>query len=229
MNNRDLYTKLKNELKEQYRIGLHHVSIHEHLLDRYGTIDSVLNEKNVADNIIKKGLIVHDHGVGLSSTVRFLDANYNESDFNYFYNLIKNDYVYTVIIAIPYYISYSGKKYFIGGNGSANISNNILFNYVLDSAFVYGYYKRNAKDIDSEIIFDENLELNENPNFWSKNTDEENDKIIDNILRNKKYVLSAIKIANSFVPKSLVIHPERFFINETKRQLKMTLKRDDKK
>jgi len=220
MTNKELLLKVKEELNG-YRIGLHHASFHKYLDGVYDGINGVVTDESIAENIIKKGIIVRDHGIGLSSTIHFLSSNLNERDFNYVYFPADNDEVYDVIVAIPYNIMYQGEKYFIGGDGDANIANNLLFNYCLYSPFVYGYYKKEVLECSDHCEYSNELSLALNPNFWSQNKQSINEKIMSAIINNRKNTLSAIKLANSNIPAPLIVHPDRFFIQETQQQLKM--------
>lgn len=211
MTNKELLLQMKEELSS-YQIGLHNISLqkyqslirfyHERAPEfMFDTLEEI-REPVIARQIMQEGLKVLDVAMGLRSTVSFLSP-LEESSFDYNYNgCIEN--VCNVVVAVPSYLYYQGKDYFVGDlRNYVNVGNTYLFNGRLLPVFVYGYYIKEilSTSLDengfSVYSFSDQLEFFENPLFWSKLTEEERQDTLERLFREKKKAFRLLQIANS--------------------------------
>lgn len=233
MENRELSLKLQ-QLKN-YQIGLHNIRVlsYEAAIESVDTLpllETNICEKNIAESIIQTGLVVADKGRGLTSTVKMINK-FDETSLNYTYISYPDGLVWNIIVAIPYFLKYKGKEFFIGSMDMVNLATISCFNPIVFKEFIYGYYCKKLKRLkydDYEKLrwgiyyeFSDELDFIENPNFF-ENLDEINQKLVlERILSKEKRLLENLKLVNS---KSLKIffRPsiERYLIRQTREQRK---------
>lgn len=236
MKNRELCMQMKRDL-DGYQFGLHNIGIDKYksLFNHHNGIGeslkftgSMVTERSIADNIIKKGLRIVERPVGLRSTVMPI-KELNDESFNYTYNMWEEGLVWNIIVAIPRFIKYDGTEYYIGDIDEwVNISNMLMFNPVIFSEFIYGYYtKKILEKKHSEVgsishIFSDDLELFLNPYFFENFNSNDKNLILKRIFEENRRLLDNIKLANNTSVLGLIFRTsfERFVISKTREQVK---------
>lgn len=236
MTNQELYEKMRKELPH-YQIGFHQISLqkYQEVMHRDSPIRAMdfkidgenVDEKAIANRIMQKGLQIWDRRLGLSTTTSF-SREFLPSELNYKYYL-KSGYVYNMIFAIPYFLTYENKDYFIGNlsMSSLNIGSRFIFNESIPSEFVYGYYgKETPFGLSSTCQqFLEDLDFYPNDRFWETLTVEEQKKVLQRIFADQKKD-RVLRLANNHSQFSLLRQDEftRFIVRQTRKQKKSYVK-----
>lgn len=233
MLNEELYEQIKREIP-QYQIGFHQIS-----LQKYQDVvncESVralefkidgenVDEKMIANRIMQKGLQIWDTRRGLCSTSSF-HREFKADRLNYKYYSL-SQHVCNIIFAVPYFITYEGKSYFLGNlSFPSSIGSNIIFNESIPPEFVYGYYEKESSiGIYPNQYFSENLDFHANDGFWKNLTLEEQKQVLQKIFSNQQKS-RALRLANNHRQIELLScdNLTRFIIKQTRRQKKTYVK-----
>lgn len=236
MEKKELLHKMREELSG-YQTGFHNISKQKYLdilklcedIKELFLFDKEVNEKNIAEHIMKTGLNVAKDYRGLSSTVWFF-SSLEDNSLDYTYNHNELGTVWNAIASIPNPLPYKNKKYFLGNLQEAiNVGNLMLFNQTLPKEFIYGYYgikivgkKVEGSLIDRDFIYDDVLEFYNNPEFFGYLSRKEQEFVLEKLFTDKKRELNNLKAANNNSKLSILLQTssEKFIIQETREQAK---------
>ncbi len=235
MTNQELFEKMQKEIPH-YQIGFHQISLRKYqslincnlprALDFQIDGESV-DEKTIAEHIVKKGFQIWDTKNGLCSTTYF-PSSFSKDRLNYKY-YSKDQQVCNIIFAIPYFITYEGKEYFIGNlYSSLGAGNNIIFNDRISPEFIYGYYEKETPVVYNpfcEFLFSDDLIFHENDYFWIHLSSEKQRQVLKNIFDEKRKG-NALRLVNNHRQLELLNYDSltRLIIRRTRKQKKLYIK-----
>ncbi len=241
MKNIELYKQMKSEL-DGYQFGLHNISVSKYksainltigIRDNLDFTGAEISEKSIADNIVRTGLNIVDRAMGLRSTVMPV-KEFNEDSFDYTYNDWEEGTIWNVIVAIPRFIKYQGKEYFIGDiNEWISICNMLMFKSNIAREFIYGYYSKEITEKHLEPIgkgsnsfnishtFSDELEFSSNPYFFEYLNNSDRSLVLRRMFDNDRRLLRNLKLANnSKLGMAFRTSYEKFVIKNTREQVK---------
>lgn len=237
MTNQELYEKIKSEIPH-FQIGFHQISLYKYfdVVERGGAraIDfkiagENITEQDVARRILHKGFQVWDRRLGLPST-SFFPREVSQGSFNYKY-YSKDLRVCNIIFALPYYLHYGRKDYFIGDlSMSLSFGNRLFFNDGIIPEFIYGYFDKETPITYNpfpEYHFSEELEFHSNDKFWLNLSPEEQKEVLNRLFSEKKEAFRKLRLVNNHSQLQLLCCDslDRFIIRKTREQKKVYMKK----
>ena len=208
LHNMGLLRLIRGEIKSDYELGLHNVSLRAYLdrteenLDdfalKYKITEDVVTHSLLAESILQKGLAVPYNT--LRCTVTFIGnkESIEEEIFDYLYRTedIDKDEVCTIITSIPRFITIDNKDYFVGkitkkssGLIEPTVSTDIFFKKHLPKEFIYGYYIKNIE----KNVFSNDLEFVMNRSHVSKMNRLERSNLYQDIIKREKISMDLLE------------------------------------
>ncbi len=231
MLNQELYEKIKREIP-QYQIGIHQISLQKYQdVVSCGSIRALdfkidgesVDEQTIAERILQNGFQIWDTRRGLCSTSSFHN-DFEASRLNYKYYSLSQQ-VWNIIFAIPYFITYEGKSYFLGNlSFPSSVGSSIIFDDSVPSEFIYGYYEKETPvtyEPFRQFYFSDKLQFYQNNRFWINLNSQEQGQVLKKLFSEKRKN-RALRLANNHRQIELLSydHLTRFIIKQTRKQKK---------
>lgn len=210
MTNAQFLDFLKEQLGDNYQIGLHNVVLNRYnkvikaksnedgvdinsCKEKYFIKKEKITHLDIINHILEKGLNVPEKS--LIHTVMFLRYhpgyfldinNIRPHQFNYLFQPEKTEFIYNMLIAIPRYVTINDNEYYLGDMELQTIGPNVIFKNKLPKEYIYGYYIK-------EYPMNDNLEFHLNKEHFSMQTQEEQEKLFLNFLAEQDLDISLLE------------------------------------
>lgn len=214
MTNAQFLDFLKEQLGDNYQIGLHNVVLNRYnkvikaksngdgvdinsCKEKYFIKKEKITHLDIINHILEKGLNVPKKS--LIRTVMFLRNhpsyfldinNISPHQFNYLFQPEKTEFIYNMLIAIPRYVTINDNEYHLGDMGLQTIGTDVIFKKKLPKEYIYGYYIK-------ENPMNDNLEFHLNKEHFSMQTQEEQEKLFLNFLTEQDLDISLLEAARN--------------------------------
>ena len=203
LTNEELVVKLKNDLKDNYSVGLNSVNKDKYARSKkyFCTDTSAISEnptnEEIINSILKNGINIGNSHSPIAIIDNSVHLNY-QGYVPYINNIMEDWYdreeYYNIIIAMPNSITIDDKEYFIGSICHKNVSM-LLCSKRIFPELIYGYYKK-EKDSDK-------LEFYQNDRHISKLSEVEHklfiNKFISDYFNNVESFLKFINYDENYI------------------------------